>query len=80
MSFCNFHLSDGIRWMPRYLYDSFCVRVGKFFDLYVIFCDWMYVLKVFGLSLDLLGHLVMAYLDKLRSMDDHFANIWSLAI
>ena len=32
ISFCRFHLSDGIRWMPRYVYSSFCVRVGKFLD------------------------------------------------
>ena len=39
--FCKFHLSEGTSWMPRYVYDSFCVRVGKFLFLYVMFCDWM---------------------------------------
>ena len=46
----------------------------------MIFCDWMYALKVFGLSLDLLGHPIMAHLDMLRSMCDHFANSYSLSI
>ena len=73
-------MSDGISWMPRYVYGSFCVRVGKFLDLYVMFCDWMYALKVLGLSFDLLGHPVMAHLDRLRSMCDHSANFWSLVI
>ena len=54
--------------MPRYVYGSFWVRMGKFWDLYVIFCDWMYALKVLGLSLDLLGHPVMAHFERLRSM------------
>ena len=31
MFLCNLHLSDGIIWMPKYMYSSFCVRVGKFF-------------------------------------------------
>lgn len=34
--------------MPRYIYGSLCVRVGKLFDLYVMFCDWMYALKFEG--------------------------------
>ena len=79
-SFCSFHLSDGIRWMSRYVYGLFCARVGNFFGLYVIFCDWMYALKVFGLSLDLLGQHVMAHLDRLRSMSDHSTNFWNLVI
>ena len=66
--------------MPRYVYGSFCVRMRKFFYLYVIFCNWMYALKVFGLDLDLLGHHVMAHLDKLRSICDHSTNYWSLTI
>lgn len=24
-----FHFSEGTRWMPRYVYGSFCVKVGK---------------------------------------------------
>lgn len=72
--FCNFHLRDGIRCILRYVYGSFCVRVGKLFDLYVIFCDRMYALKVFGLGLDLLGRPVMAHLDRLKSICDHSAN------
>lgn len=38
-SLCRFHLRDGMSWMPRYVYDSFCVRVGKFLVLYVTFCN-----------------------------------------
>lgn len=56
----------------------FCVRVGKFLDLYVMFCDWIYALMVLGLSLNLLGHHVMAYFDRLRSMYDRFASFCSL--
>ena len=33
ISFYRFHLRDGISWMPRYVYGSFCVRVGRFFAL-----------------------------------------------
>ena len=29
VSFCLVHLRDGINWMLRYAYGSFCVRVGK---------------------------------------------------
>ena len=29
ISLCRFHLRDDISWMPRYVYDSFCVRVRK---------------------------------------------------
>ena len=31
-----------------------------------------------GFSLDLLGHLVMIHFERLRSMCDHFANLWNL--
>ena len=43
----------------------------------MIFCDWMYALKVVGLRLDLLGHHVIAHFERLRSMCDHFG-VWSL--
>lgn len=52
----------------------FCVRVGKFLDLYTIFWDWMYALKVLGLRFDLLGQPVMAHFDRLRSMCAHSVN------
>ena len=45
ISFCRFHLSDGVSWMPRYVYGLFCVTVGKFLFLYVMFCDCMYALR-----------------------------------
>ena len=80
ISLCMFHLREGISWMPRYVYGSFCVRVGKFFVLYVMFCDWIYALNVFGLSFDLLGHPVIAYFARLRSISDHSANFCSLVI
>lgn len=78
--FCRFHLSNGVRCIPRYVYGSFWVRMGKFWALYVMFCDWIYALKIVGLSLDLLGHPMMAYLEKLRSIFYHSANLWSLSI
>lgn len=33
-----------------------------------------------GLSLDLLGHPVMSYFERLRSIFYHSANLWSLVI
>ena len=45
-----------------------------------MFWDWMNALKVLGLSLDLLGHPVMAHFDKLRSICAHSANFWSFVI
>ena len=67
---------------PPYLAVMYLVRVrvGKFLDLYTIFWDWMYVLKVLGLSFDLLRHPVMTHLDRLRSMCAHSTNFWSLVI
>ena len=46
----------------------------------MIFCDWMYALKIVGLSLDLLGQPMMAYFERLKSMCDHYAYLWSLVI
>ena len=46
----------------------------------MIFCDWIYALKVVGLSLDLLGQPVMAHFERLRSMWDHSAYLCSLFI
>ena len=80
ISFCRFHLSEGTSWMPMYVYDSFCVSVGKFLVLYVMFCDWMKALNVLGLSFDLFGQPVMAYLTRLRSIWAHSANFCSLVI
>ena len=56
------------------------MRIGKPFALYVIYCDWMNVLNMLGLSLDLLGHPVMARLTKYRSICAHSANYWILLI
>ena len=39
ISHWRFHLREGISWMPKYVYNSFCVSVGKFWVLYEIFCD-----------------------------------------
>ena len=62
--------------MPRYVYDSICVRVGKFLVLYVMFYDWMYALKGLGLSFDLLGHPVMAHFERLRfKLDIRYLNV-----
>ena len=44
----------------------------EFFDLYVIFYDWIYALNMLGLSFDLLRHLMMAHLDRSRSICAHF--------
>ena len=45
-----------------------------------MFCDWMNALKVFGLSLDLLGQSVMAHSERLRSICDHSTNFCNLCI
>ena len=74
ISFGKLHLRDGVIWMPRYVYGACCVRIGKPFALYVMFCDWMNALNVLGLNLDLLGHFVMAHLDRLRSICAHSTN------
>ena len=52
----------------------------KFLDLQIMFCNCMYVLKVFGLNLDLLGHPVMAHFERMRSMYDHLKNFCNLNI
>ena len=52
-----------MRWIPKYVYGSFWVRIGKFWELYVICWDCMYALKVVGFSFELLGHPVMAHLE-----------------
>ena len=46
----------------------------------MICCDWMYVLKVAGFSLELLGHLVMTHIERLRFICDHCAYFWSFVI
>ena len=66
--------------MPRYVYGSICVRMEKFLDLNVMYCNWIYALKVFGLSLDLLGQLAMTRFERLSSMCDHSTNFCSLSI
>ena len=33
ISFWSFHLRDGVRLTPRYVYDSFWVKIGKFWEL-----------------------------------------------
>ena len=40
----------------------------------------MNALKMLGLNLDLLEHLVMAHFERLRSMCDHSANFCNLSI
>ena len=30
-----FHFREGTRWMPRYVYGSFCVRIGKDCEAYM---------------------------------------------
>ena len=30
ISFCKFHLSDSIKFIPKFVYGSFWVRIGKF--------------------------------------------------
>lgn len=73
ISFCRFQLNDGVRCIPRYVY-------GSFWELYVMFCDWIYALKVVGLSSELLGHPVMTHFERLRSIFYHSTNLWSLVI
>ena len=48
---------------------------GEVFGLVGNVLRLTYALKVFGLSLDLLGHLVMVYFERLRSIYDHNANL-----
>ena len=80
MFFGMFHFSEGTRFMPRYVYGSFCVRVGK--GLFLKWMHWacMYALKVVGFRFDLLGHSVITHLERLRSRCAHFENYRSLCI
>ena len=45
-----------------------------------MFCNCMNALKVFGLSLDLLGQPMMAHFKRFRSLCDHYANFCILSI
>lgn len=71
-------MKEGTRWIPRYLYDLFSISVGKYFKR--MFCVWMNALSMEGLSLDLLGHPIIARLDRLRSRCDHLENFGSFLI
>ena len=75
-----FHFSEGTKWMPRYVYSSFCVKVGK--SLFVKWICWayMYALKMVNFRFDLFGHLVIAHLERLRSRCAQSKNFWSLYI
>ena len=33
ISFCKFHLRDGVRFIPKYVYGLFWVRIRKFWKL-----------------------------------------------
>lgn len=57
MNFWMIHFSEEARWIPRYVYDSFCLRVGKGLFLKWICCPYMYALKVLGFRSDCLGIL-----------------------
>ena len=76
----KFHFKDGIRWIPRYLYDPFWYNIGISLLLYAILCVWMYASNTLGIILDLFGALVMAYLEILRSISAHVLNFWILFI
>ena len=45
-----------------------------------MFCDSIYALKMFSLSLDLLGQPLMAHLERFRSICDHSAIFCNLSI
>ena len=76
----KFHFKDGIKWIPRYLYDSFWCNIGINLLLYAILYVWMYALNISGIILDFFGTPVMAYLEILRSIPAHVLNFWILFI
>ena len=80
MSLCVFHLSEGTRCIPKYVYDSFWERVGKGLFLNRMFCACMNALKTTGFNLDLLGLPVMAHLARFRSRYAHSEIFCSLVI
>ena len=45
-----------------------------------MFCDCMNALKVFGLSLGLLGQPMMAHFERFKSLCDHYAKFCILSI
>ena len=75
--FWMFHFRKVTRWMPRYVYGLFCVRIGKGWFFKWICCACMYALTRVGFNFDLFGHPVIAHLEKLRSMCAHYENFWS---
>ena len=64
--------------MPRYVYGSFCVRIGKGWFLKWICYAYIYALKRVGFNFDLFGHPVIAHLERLRFRYAHSENFWSL--
>lgn len=78
MFLCNFHLNDGTKCMPRYVFASFWDIVGKglLFNRMIWAC--VNALNLMNLSLDLSGIHVMAQLA--RSMCAHSKNLCSLCI
>ena len=45
-----------------------------------MFCDWMNALKIFDLSLDLLGQPLITYFERFRFIYDHCAYSCNLFI
>jgi hypothetical protein len=75
-----FVLSDGISWIPKYMYGSFWYRIGIGWFLYFMLCDWMYALKVVaGIGL-LLGQHVMVHLGIPSSIPVQWQNLSILLI
>ena len=74
--FLSLLFNNGTRFIPKYMYDSFWVRVGKF-----QFRRWYFVLeRCLVLVWIFYEHLVVEHLERLISMCEHFANFWSLRI
>ena len=78
--FWMFHFREGTRWMPRYVYSLFCVKVGKGWFLKWIRCACMYALKIVGFKFDLFGYPVIVHLKRLRSRCALTGIFWSLRI
>ena len=65
MCVCVFHCNKRTRLIPRYIYGSCWLSMCIGWCLKFMFASCKYVLKACGLSFDLLGHPVIAYLEIL---------------
>ena len=75
---CVFHLSDGARFIPKYVYSSCWCKTCRGWFLLLILVAWMGALKTMGWSFDLFGQPVTAHSEIPRSIPAQLQNLSSL--